>query len=545
MKLNIAGKPVALKLDARISITRSSPALNEDTGSFSFPFPVPTYPNQQDLGWPGRLQRAGDIADQSFILEDQGLQVMRGVVDYSQVTKDEIGIILKSGITEFRNHMSGKKLADIGYGSESWFPAQFTTQQVTAKLLEWDAANTTSNGKYFVPPTSINSAVSYLTEYVNKVDKLTGKLTYNTGGTRQNTNLYMLQFRIDFLLEKIFESAGYTILVDELKTSEFSGSVMYSRIINVRYASVHFGIPGLEQTGNLYYSYLMPDVYVLQFVDTMAKMFCVMFDIDERKKTVRILFKKNIFKADNIDSLKIVELTGWQHNEESQPGGFTIKYAAQDDSLDTKSDYIPDREVSFLPTPTIEDEIVKVTMLQSDYITVLNGEVLEWNQIGRLKEYSEGTGSEKVELEVKIPKMVAHEDGYPVPKAEIKPLNRSYAFDALTHMIIAIYHGRKQVNGVMIPYSSGDRWGIADGWSIGLTTYLAPEYLYLQLYKDFLEWKAYRARAFTKYIQLTLVEVLSLRFDKKYVVDGNEVIMDKIYFELPHKGIVKIEGFTA
>ena len=506
---------------------------------------MPAAPNQQNLGWPGRLQRVGDIADQSFVLEEQGLQVMRGVVDYSQVTKDEIGIILKSGITGFRNHMSGKKLADIGYGSESWFPAQFTTQQVTAKLLEWDAANTTSNGKYFVPPTSINSAVSYLAEYVNKVDKLTGKLTYNTGGTRQNTNLYMLQFRIDFLLEKIFESAGYTILADELKTSEFSGSVMYSRIINVRYASVHFGIPGLEQTGNLYYSYLMPDVDVLQFVDTMAKMFCVMFDIDERKKTVRILFKKNIFKTDNIDSLKIVELTGWQHNEESQPGGFTIKYAAQDDSLDTKSDYIPDREVSFLPTPTIEDEIVKVTMLQSDYITVLNGEVLEWNQIGRLKEYSEGTGSEKVELEVKIPKMVAHEDGYPVPKAEIKPLNRSYAFDALTDMIIAIYHGRKEVNGVMIPYSSGDRWGIADGWSIGLTTYLAPEYLYLQLYKDFLEWKAYRARAFTKYIQLTLVEVLSLRFDKKYVIDGIEIILDKINYELPHKGTVKIEGFTS
>ena len=546
MKLNIAGKPVALKLDATISITRSSPALNEDTGSFSFPFPVPTLPNQQNLGWPGRLQRAGDIADQSFVLEEQGLQVMRGIVDYDQVTKEEIGVILKSGITEFRNHMSGKNLADIGFGSEPWLPAQFTNQQVIAKLLEWDTANTTSNGKYVVPPFAINAAITVPPlDFVNEVNKITGKLVYDTGGTRQNTSIYMLQFRIYFLLEKIFESAGYTVLADELKTSEFSGAVMYSRIINIRYASVRFGIPGLDQTGDLYYSQLMPNITVLQFVDTMAKMFCMMFDIDERKKTVKILFKKNIFAPDNVDPLEIVELKGWQHSEESQPGGFSIKYAAQDDTLDTKSDYIPDREVSILPAPTIEDEILKVTMLQSDYITVLNGEVFEWKQIGRLKEYTEGTGSQKIELEVKIPRMIAHADGYPVPKAEITPLNRSYAFAAMTDMIIAIYHGRMDVNGVLIPYSSGDRWGIADGWSIGLTTYLAPEYLYLQLYKDFLEWKAYRARAFTKYIELSLPEVLNLRFDKKYVIDGIEVILDIINFELPHRGVVKIDGFTS
>ena len=545
MNLTIAGKPVALKTDTVIGIIRSSPALNDETGTYSLPFPTPTSPNQDNLGRPGCLQRVGDIPEQTFILGDNGLQIARGVVDYGDVTNEEIGTILKSGITEFRSHMWGKKLGEIGYGSESWLPAQFTTQQVTAKLLEWDTANTTSNGKYVVPPFSIPSAVSYLTEYVNKITKTTGKLAYNTGGTRQSTNLYMLHFRVYFILEKIFESAGYTVLSDDLKTSEFCDLVMYSRFINIYAGSVHFGIPGLEQTGQLYYSKLMPDVTVLQFIDNISKLLCLMYDIDERNKTVKILFKKNIFNAGNIDPLKMVELTGWKHSEEKQPGGFIIKYAQQYDPLDTKTDYIPDREVSVLPAATEEDEVVKVTTLANDYITVLNGEVLEWKQIGRLKEFTDGNGKEKVELEIKVPRMTAHPDGYPVPRLEIKPLNRSYAFAAFTDIIVCLYHGRKLLNSIGIPYSSGDRWGIVPGLTWEATPYLSPEYLYTHLYEDFLNWKAYRARGFSKYVELSITEVLNLRFDKKYVIGGVEVILDKINFELPHKGVVKIEGYTV
>src|SRR5665647_3416080 len=191
MKLIIGGNPIALQKDARISIQRSSPALNEDTGSFSYPFPVPTLPNQQILGWPGKLQRAGEIADQTFILEDSGVQVFSGEVDYDLITKNEIGIILKSGYTVFRSKMSGKKLGELDYGSESWLPLYYTSQQVTSKLAEWDAANTSGNGKYYVSPIAINDALSTTSvdDYVNKIDKLTGKLKYDSGGTRQNVNL--------------------------------------------------------------------------------------------------------------------------------------------------------------------------------------------------------------------------------------------------------------------------------------------------------------------------------------------------------------------
>src|SRR5665647_427133 len=546
MKLIIGGNPIALQKDARISIQRSSPALNEDTGSFSYPFPVPTLPNQQILGWPGKLQRAGEIADQTFILEDSGVQVFSGEVDYDLITKNEIGIILKSGYTVFRSKMSGKKLGELDYGSESWLPLYYTSQQVTSKLAEWDAANTSGNGKYYVSPIAINDALSTTSvdDYVNKIDKLTGKLKYDSGGTRQNVNLYMLQFRATFMLEKIFESAGYTILADELGTSEFSKLVVFSRIINVTYGSTRFGIPGLEQTDILQYSKLMPDVTVLEFVDNIANLLCMMYDIDERKKTVRILFKKNIFAPGNVDNLKMVELAGWQHSEERISGGFKIGYKSQDSDLDTKSDYIPDRDVNWLDTPTIDGEVVHVISQDADYITVTSGDVKEWKQIGRLKEYVSGNGAESVELALKIPVAVAHPDGYPLPKLELTPLNRSYAFANINETIASIYHGRKEVNGVGIPYLSADCWGIADGWSIGLTPYLAPEYLYEKVYKEFLNWKAFKARGFNKYIELTLPQVLALRWDKKYNINGIEVILDKINFELPHYGTVKIEGFT-
>jgi hypothetical protein len=65
------------------------------------------------------------------------------------------------------------------------------------------------------------------------------------------------------------------------------------------------------------------------------------------------------------------------------------------------------------------------------------------------------------------------------------------------------------------------------------------------VYSEFLDWKAYTARGFTKYLMLTLQQVIAMEFDTRYVINGIEVILDKVNFELPHYGIVKLEGFTV
>ncbi len=220
-------------------------------------------------------------------------------------------------------------------------------------------------------------------------------------------------------------------------------------------------------------------------------------------------------------------------------------FILEDSDLDTRSDYIPERDVSALPSATIDGEIVHVVSQNIDYITVITNEIKEWKQIGRLKEYISGNGSESVELDLKIPRAVVHPDGYQVPKLELTPLNRSYTFENMKETIVSIYHGRKNINSVGIPVISGDSWAIANGWSIGLTPHLAPACIYELVYTDFLNWKAFKARGFVKFIELTLAQVLALRWDKKYTIDGIELILDKINFELPHYGTVKIEGFTG
>ena len=119
MKLTVNNNLIYMPSDAKISIEKNSPVLNDDTGTFSYPFPVPTAPNQKTLGWPGRLQRVGNIPDRSFVLEDCGLQVLKGEVDYTDgVTRDEVGLVLKSCMTEFNKKAEGAILSDFDFGSQ-------------------------------------------------------------------------------------------------------------------------------------------------------------------------------------------------------------------------------------------------------------------------------------------------------------------------------------------------------------------------------------------------------------------------------------------
>jgi hypothetical protein len=549
MKLTIGDKLVALPEDAKISIQKSSPLLNEDPGSFSYPFPVPTLPNQHNLGWPGRLQRNGDITNQTFVLEDMGLQIFSGEVEYDSVTKNEIGVILKSGQTLFRSKVDGKVLSEIDYGYESWLPVDYNSLQVRTKIAEWNSANTTSNGKYVVSPTMVNPAREDVPLCVNKVDKTTGNLVYDPTYMNQ-IQLYMLQFRAYFILEKIFQSAGYDILVNELRTSDFSELIVFSQIINIPFT---FESPSAE-VRYLNYSKLMPNLSILEFIDNIANLLCMAYDIDERKKTVRIIFKKNIFVTENVSDVKRVELTGWEHSEKRIPGGFKLSYKTQDNELDTYTGFPNLIEVvSALPTPTIENKILMVLSSGYTYITISDGGVFSWKRVGRLREILIGNGAEKVELAVKIPQAIVHLDGYMLPKLELNPISETINlnmiqklnFDPISELIVSLYHGRKNLNTVGIPYTSGEQWGVAPGWSVNVATYLTPKFLYEEVYSDFLNWKAYRARSFTKYIQLTLPEALSLQWDKKYVIGDITVILDKINFELPYTGMVKTEGFTV
>jgi len=318
-------------VDASISIERSTPLLNDDTGSFSFPFAVPTLPNQQNLGWPGKLQRSGDIPDQTFILEDSGLQVFRGEVDYDDITANEIVLILKSGYSEFTKKMEGKKLEEIDYGNEPW-PASddyyMTIPKIFDKLAEWNTANTTDNGNYIV--------------------------------------------------------------------------------------------------------------------------------------------EKN------------------------------------------------------------------------------SSDVLEWLEIGRLRELREGEGENATELAVTVPeqkKYVFNSTNLECPSLlSISKSGDSY-LTPVTFLAITLYHGRKPFGTTKYPYASFDRFSISGLIDTGIS--FKPAYLYDTVYSELLNWQTYRARAFTKYLALSLPQLIALQWGKRYMINGVVVIFDKLNYELPFQGQLEAIGFTG
>ena len=264
MKLTVNSRLIALPVATTISIERTSPLLNEDTGSFSYPFAVPTLPNQHHLGWPGKLQRAGDIAVQSFVLEDAGIQILRGQVDYDEVTANEIGLVLQSGNTEFTRQIEGKMLTDLDYGSEWWPGSSFEYINIPSlddKLTEWDAANTTDNGKYVVTPfivTDVNGPFE-----VNRQDWSGAGLTHLKYGYFENLYLnangygaFCLQFKVSFVLQTIFESQGYAITENNFADAEFNKAIFFGKIMSI----YHTGLSKLSLEFNpLQLSTLMPD----------------------------------------------------------------------------------------------------------------------------------------------------------------------------------------------------------------------------------------------------------------------------------------------
>jgi hypothetical protein len=392
----------------------------------------------------------------------------------------------------------------------------------------------------------------YVNKYIHS-DGSTG-IKYFHAGTQHAEGSYCLQFRIGFVVKKIFESAGYTITEEVFSGSEFfNKAVLFSNILTIIYLSTKNTIAPVMDS--LQYSTLMPSLKVLSFLESVKNMFCLMYEIDERKKEVRIKYKKDVFLPVNLDTMKITELVGWIHDEQKTQKGFILRYTAQDDELATYTDY-PEwgTAVSVLPTPTIENQVVKLTSAIGrgrEYLTVkTDNEVLEWQPVGRLREVKVGDGENKAEIDAKIPdqlqyKIVSGSTEWNFECPGLRNIKRSYKCNitTMTYFAITLYHGIKTLSGKNFTYASFDQYSIDGTIDTGMS--LKPIYLYDNLYKDFLNWQTYRARAFTKYIELSLIQLVALQWGKRYNIDGIEVILDKINYELPHKGSVKIEGFTA
>ena len=570
MRLLIGNQPIALTADATISMERSSPALNENVGSFSYPFSVPTEPNQRILGWPGDLNRVGDIPDKSFILEDQGIQVLRGEVEYDTVTKQEIGIVLKSGLTEFHALVesanlqdNGSSLSDLDWGSEPWFSDQPTSWELLlAKLTSWDQANRAENAPYVLAPVQLfRDALPVI--FANKPNASGYLYSRWWDAGSDSSYFYMLQFRAWWMIEKIFGVYGYTIVLDELKVSEFKQLVVFTRPF-----VVSAGAPDPEMNpdadrnsiivfppiDNLEYANLMPEVKTLDFLSEMKSLMGLAYDIDDLKKEVKIIQLQNVLSpGDQVQEL--TQLSGWQHKEgkSAAADGYSLSYQTQDDELDNRAGYVVNTVVATyhdMPMPVSEGYICRVTNVGRDHITVKNDIGYYWAQLGRLKPYATGSEKTKIEFNVKVPQSIYNGSLFKGPKfnaISTGPQHGMGLYD-MPGIYVSLYRGLVTNFLIItipfqtfpIPFLSADKWITSEQLD------LSPEGLYNSVYAEYLTWKTTSsARTFTKYVQLTLPQLLSLAWGKSYTISGVKVILSKINYDLPFTGIVKVEGYVV
>jgi len=588
MKLTIGNQPVSIPFDASISLEKSSPALSENVGSFSYPFSIPRLPNQRILGWPGKLERVGDIPDQGFILEESGIQVLRGTMEYDTVTKESIGIILKSGATEFYSNVlddnpqnDGSNLPDIDFGHEHWFGyLPVTIEAFNAKLTSWDQANRTPGAPFVVAPFRFSTA-SVVEIFGNK-HSTSGFLTQTTW-LEDKSDYFMLQFKAWYMIERIFQHYGYAITLNELKTSDFCNLVIFSRPFAVTATEVDleaFPDAGLNDrmifpwVDQLTYAHLMPQIKTVDFLSEIKTLMALSYNIDDLNKTVAIMQLKSMVNNSQ-EPQELTELSGWEHREirQSASEGFSLKYAKQEDDLSTRSDYRLDQQVAdyaHLGWAEWADQIYRVTGVERDFLSVMVGTHTEWREIGRLKPMVSGAQKTQIELNVQVPpntyiknnntifapltNVSFNPDLFKGPHLSFPAYGEAEYYEMgatlllMSQIHVSLYRGAVTNSLITsVPFQIAPMPLLAaDKWILSETIDLSPQGIYDSLYAEYLTWRGSgSARSFTKYVWLTLPELLSLSWGKRYVISGVRVILSKINYELPFAGVARIEGYTA
>jgi len=266
------------------------------------------------------------------------------------------------------------------------------------------------------------------------------------------------------------------------------------------------------------------------------------------------------------DGIDLPELVGWSHKEASPntATGYSLSYVTQDDERDNRSDYTIDATVTTAaerPGGSTDGFVCRVTNMNRDYIRTVfptsGGYYWFWHQIGRLKAKTSGAESTKIEFKVKVPQNYYYIDNdagilAPFFTGPNIPFAASIVeFDMvlypMTGIYVSLYRGMiKNFIRTTIPFQTDPMPLLsADRYHEAISVYLSPETLYTLVYADYLTWKASNAKEFTKYVKLTLPQLLSLQWGKRYTVSGVKVILSKINYELPFTGIVKIDGYVV
>ncbi|WP_372772092.1 hypothetical protein [Mangrovibacterium sp.] len=582
MEVTVNNKQIFLPTDAKISIERNSPVLDSDKGDFSYPIEIPARPNNNILGFPGRLTRKSALPEQIFRMKDHRLNVLAGVVDYDDdgCTSDSLSIIFKSAASRLYSFINDKTLRDLNFGGMEIWGDDANLVQFEAVLSEWNGYNTDVAPAYgaILAPCGLKDGDTL--KIANRVDPATGNMApdYDTTGQivyhgysrprMKIDELFMFQFFIWYVLERIFLDAGYTIGTNDLKDSDYANTVLLTNPMRVTgYWMPEYTYPPTQTLlpeENRMFPYdvisfkdLMPSVDVGDFMEAVESMFALQFKIDELRGTVDILFKDNIFQKQPISNHRLKLLEGMKTSALPEFTGYRLAYGSQDNSDDTEEDFVVSRTIitATLPDPELEGEVVYFPQYDSYYETIDNDGTLEWKRIGRLKAVSSGSDPYfEREIKLKVPANVAG-GGAEVPQitASLSTKEQSSGVVAeLQSAYVSMYRGVGQLSDITFPLLCAEKFTLYDE-SLSYVQVGFDEHLQLI---DWFESGGLRdiqlnfltamvgARHFVCQFKATLVDVLLLQFDERYAFPDFIALFEKISYDLPFDGIVEIEGYA-
>ncbi len=285
LSIQIDNQPLDLPNDFSISLNLKSPVFN-DVGDYSFPFKVPSTPrNMSILGWKNRLSSTRSIFEiYQGSIRWNGIVLFSGQINVKTASDSSFEGTLYINNGNFNYEVKNILLNRLDFGGKT-----FVSDVEAMSYFNWSYFQSypecdfsmpeIANADFRDPPATNPELLSYNHIFPN------GLLHEMTTDGLSRTILVPFLY-LKFVLDKLGEIFGYTIQ-DEFfnSTTELSNLVIYN---SVNISERLFGLY------RMFFSQLLPEIKVIDFLSGLEKWFNCSFHVDTNKKVIRIFSNKNV-----------------------------------------------------------------------------------------------------------------------------------------------------------------------------------------------------------------------------------------------------------
>lgn len=286
--------------DIEIPITITNPLFN-DRGSYSLPFSVPEKPNREALGFPASVSSKTAVGEFIDCVIEHGIFKEKGTLKITDVSSDvELTLTTREGA--FWEWAKKTKLRDIqtlpgknidflaereNYFNNIWPNVEMAFFPIATKLQGEEAY---TNQTYWNGFCSRKLGVSDYILWNNPNDLF--RTDYGTDSSGYITGFLY----INEIIQWIAKTYGFKVGSNYLSsTNELKSAVVLNKNINK-------GIFGGPDVIN--YSYLLPDVTVMEFIDAIEKSFGCVFLSNSNRREFSIKSINQIIDVTNSQSIK-------------------------------------------------------------------------------------------------------------------------------------------------------------------------------------------------------------------------------------------------